>query len=233
MIAVAPSDRNARGEADAEGLADVCGVVLCGGESSRMGRDKAILAIGGRSMLERAVGCLESVVGSTVLAVGSTNRYDELDLPRVFDRAGDVGPAAGIRAALAQVDAEWFCVLACDMPRVDSELFEALLSRARREELDCCFAVAAVGDLPEPVCAVYHRRCLAPMTAALAAGRRRVIAFLDFEFEDGRAVRSGSVAAGEPAHGAAGSERVMNLNTPEEWERECAREREQREGGAR
>ena len=114
-----------------------------------------------------------------------------------------------------------------------SELFEALLSRARREELDCCFAVAAVGDLPEPVCAVYHRRCLAPMTAALAAGRRRVIAFLDFELEDGRAVRSGSVAAGEPAHGAAGSERVMNLNTPEEWERECAREREQREGGAR
>ena len=232
MIAVAPSDLDARGEADAEGLAGVCGVVLCGGESSRMGRDKATLAIGGRTMLERAVGCLESVVGSTVLAVGSTRRYDELDLPRVFDRAGDVGPAAGIRAALAQVDAEWFGVLACDMPRVDSELFEALLSRARREELDCCFAVAE-GDLPEPVCAVYHRRCLAPMTAALAAGRRRVIAFLDFELEDGRAVRSGSVSAGEPADGAAGSERVMNLNTPEEWERECAREREQREGGAR
>jgi molybdopterin-guanine dinucleotide biosynthesis protein A len=222
---IAVDGRHGAAQAEEEARADVCGVVLCGGASSRMGRDKATLALGGRTLLERAADCLSAVAAETVLAVGPRRRYGELGLTCVLDRQGDVGPAAGIRAALAAVDAEWFCVLACDMPRVDRSLFDALLARARRDELDCCFAVARE-DLPEPVCAVYHRRCLAPMEAALAAGRRRVLAFLEFPGADGRALRSGNVPAAEPAGSAAGRERVLNLNTPEEWARERTRDGE-------
>ncbi|MDP6539980.1 MAG: molybdenum cofactor guanylyltransferase [Planctomycetota bacterium] len=217
-------------DAENPARAEVCGVVLCGGASSRMGRDKATLDLGGRTLLERAVACVAGVAGETVLAVGPRRRYGELGLDCVLDAPGDVGPAAGIRSALSGVDAEWFCVLACDMPRVETRLLDGLLERARSEGLDCCFAVGRE-ELPEPVCAIYHRRCLAPMRAALAAGRRRVLAFLDFPTEGGRAVRWGTLPAADPPGSAACAERVVNLNTPEEWERERASEGEAGAGG--
>jgi len=202
----------------------ICGVVVCGGASSRMGSDKARLDLSGRGLLERAVAQLDGVAGRVVLACGPRERYGDLGLERVLDAGEGGGPIAGIVAALAAVQAEWFCVVACDMPRLAPVILERLLARAEADGLDCCLFESRRGV--EPLCAVYHRRCLEPMRAALAAGRRRVVAFLEFSHPDGSTVRVGHLQEAQLEDDLRARDCAHNLNTPSDLERE----RERREG---
>jgi molybdopterin-guanine dinucleotide biosynthesis protein A len=197
-------------------LEQVTGAVLCGGASSRMGEDKAVLDLGGRSLLAHAVACLEPLTKRVVLACGSEPRYTSLGLDVVVDSVRGDGPAVGLEAALAAADTEWLAVLACDMPRVDAALFRRLLREAHARELDICLLATERG--PEPLCGVYHRRCLAPLRAALARGERRVTGFHDEQLAPhethGRGTR---LAIGTLD---ASTERVLNLNTPADLEHE-------------
>lgn len=188
-----------------------------------MGADKARLELGGRGLLERAVETLRAVAPRVALACGPSPRYAELGLELVLDpdlgAGARPGPIAGILAGLEGLGAERVLALACDMPRVDAELVTALVGRARAESLDACLFESASGL--EPLCAVYHRRCAAAMRAALAAGERRVVAFLAHPAEDEAPLRVGRVH--ERELGGPRRERALNLNTPHDFARERAR----------
>ncbi len=174
---LAPGQSGAAGGASG----DLGGAVLCGGQSRRMGQDKAMLRCGGGTLLEHAVGVLREVTPRVVLACGPTDRYEALGWERVLDRASDLGPLGGLEAALAWAVSgrrpreTWLLVLACDMPRAEGEVFRRLLERARAHEVDACLLESASGV--EPLCAVYRGTCLPAVRRALDAGERKMISF--------------------------------------------------------
>jgi molybdopterin-guanine dinucleotide biosynthesis protein A len=161
------------------GLAlDAWGAVFCGGASRRMGRDKALLELDGESLVRRATRVLGALVPRVLLASGSEPRYPELGLECVLDATAGVGPLAGLAAVLERLErapAAYACVLACDMPHVDAELFRLLLERARESGAAVVLPESAQGL--EPLCAVVHRDALPAVRAALAAGARRMDSF--------------------------------------------------------
>jgi molybdopterin-guanine dinucleotide biosynthesis protein A len=192
----------------------VGGIVVCGGQSRRMGRDKARLVVHGKPMLERAVDILGSVCGEVVLACGPRERYAELGLPLVLDAQENGGPLAGILAGLQQLNCPLVAVLACDMPRASAELFGHLFAHQQAGEYDVCFLETEGGR--EPLCAIYSSHVLPAMEAAMDQGRRRVTSFLEVD-ELGSELRVGYLKLKDlPLD----SESARNLNTPAEYERE-------------
>lgn len=185
---------------------DAWGVVFCGGASRRMGRDKAHLVLDGRTLLERAAGVLATATPRVLLASGDAPRYPELGLECLVDAQERAGPLAGLATALERIAREgvaYACVLACDMPRVSVAVFRELLARARADAADVCL-VRTVAGL-EPLCGVYHARCLPAVRAALARGERRMDSFHD-------SVRLVTLHEHE-----LGLDCTRNLNTPEEF----------------
>lgn len=185
---------------------DAWGVVFCGGASRRMGRDKALLVLDGMTLLERAARTLAAVTPRVLLATGAEPRYAELGLDHVLDGEPGAGPLAGLAAALARIEharIAFVCVLACDMPRVPVAVFPALLSRARAENVEACL-VRTRGGL-EPLCGVYHARCLPAVRAALARGERRMDSF------------HGDIRLVTRSEEELELDCTRNLNTPEEF----------------
>lgn len=186
--------------------ADVTGLLLCGGESRRMGRDKALLPFAGRAVIEGPLGALRELAPRVLLSTGAAPRYPELGLECVLDVLGDAGPLAGLCAGLEASRTEWLAVLSCDLPLARVDVLRALLARAEEGGWD-----AALLELPrgsQPLYGVYRSTCLAPVRAALARGERRMVAF-----HGGLMV--GSVAAA--LVGPSAERSALNLNTPEDF----------------
>lgn len=144
------------------------GFVLAGGESSRMGRDKALLACGSGTLLEQVAAQVAAAAGSATV-VGGANRYRALGLPAIEDTAEGCGPLAGICAALAATAAPWNLVVACDMPALTADFLARLLERAESCGGDSLIPVSSAGRL-EPLCAAYHRDALPRLSRALGRG---------------------------------------------------------------
>ena len=180
------------------------GVVLCGGQSRRMGRDKALLELDGVPLVQRAAETLSEVCDEVWLASGSEPRYLDLGYSHVLDEFSGAGPLAGLGAALARTPREWIALLACDLPFVDAALFARMREVAEGHDLDACLAKTTGGH--EPVCALYRRSCEPFVRASLQSGERRMVAFWEGEAR----LRVGFLAA---TSGDAG----RNLNTPEDF----------------
>ncbi len=159
--------------------AALCGLVLAGGRSSRMGRDKAsLLHPDGRPLGVRAFGLL-CLAGCESVAL-SLRSGQELpdgfsassppDLIRDPEGASE-GPLTGILAAMrTRPDADWL-VVACDLPRLDATTLAALINRRLPGELFLAFRSEHDG-LPEPLCAFYARESADLLASAQASGMR-------------------------------------------------------------
>ena len=184
------------------------GVVLAGGSSRRMGRDKTLLAAGGESLPAMAARRLAALCAE--VAVADRGRGLLPGLPSLPDGPGR-GPAAGILGAAAAYPGRRLLVLACDLPRVPEGLLAAL---AGSPEPD--WAVPRWREGVEPLCALYGPAALA------ALGRRieRGLFALHRLAEEDLAVR---VLEGEDlARFGDPREIFLNLNAPEDWERYVA-----------
>jgi molybdenum cofactor guanylyltransferase len=149
------------------------GFVLVGGRSRRMGRDKALLPYRGATLARYVAGQVERAAGSVAL-VGDPALYGGLGYPVIRDLAPGAGPLGGICSALRSSAARWNLVLACDMPRVTAAFLSVLLDEAERSAADCLLPAGPSGR-PEPLCGVYHQRCLPPLAEAFAHGVRAVV----------------------------------------------------------
>lgn len=112
-------------------MANLLGLALAGGKSSRMGVDKALLRIpaSGETFIEHAFNVISSLVAHCFVSCGPDRRYG--DFPVILDKYPGLGPASGIMAGLAYADAHGFdgcLVLACDLPRMTPEPLAALLA---------------------------------------------------------------------------------------------------------
>jgi molybdopterin-guanine dinucleotide biosynthesis protein A len=148
--------------------------VLAGGRGERLGADKAALLLAGEPLLARVLRRLAPLSDdvSVVLRPGQA-----LAAPPGVRLATDLAPYGGALAALAAGIAAarhaWVAVVACDMPYAAPDPLRAMAALARGA--DAVVPRLAVGL--EPLYALYHRRCLGAITAALARGERRLSAF--------------------------------------------------------
>jgi molybdenum cofactor guanylyltransferase len=148
------------------------GFVLVGGRSSRMGRDKALLEWHGMPLAEHVAQAVRQAAGSVVL-IGDPSRYGGLGYEvRADDRPG-LGPAGGVATALRLGRAEWNLIVACDMPKISPEALRLLLERSQTSQANCIVPVGSNCE-PEPLCAVYHSRCLDPLDRAIEANRLKM-----------------------------------------------------------
>lgn len=190
---------------------EVSAVILAGGESRRMGRDKAWVRLGGRPLLELAVEKVRQFGVREVFISGRPGAdYSALNCPVLLDREPGFGPLGGIERALCIASSPLVLVLAVDMPHLPTTILRAISDRADRD----------TGALPllhgefEPLAAIYPKRCHALASEALARCRRSARDFARVCLRE-RAVRVVRVAA-EDAPGFA------NLNSPSDlacWDR--------------
>jgi molybdopterin-guanine dinucleotide biosynthesis protein A len=153
----------------------VGGFVLVGGQSRRMGRDKALLEFDGQPLWRRMVNLLAPFVESVTL-LGPGDRYGALGVPVLEDceRAG--GPLAAIVNGLENSSWDWNIFLPCDLPLLDPGFIAHLILRLERGDIDA--AVAQTGGGWQPLCAAYRRTCLPKMKRALEEGQKALVKLL-------------------------------------------------------
>ena len=158
------------------------GVVLAGGRSSRMGRDKALLEIGGQSLVCRQVDLLRQAGCSEVFLSGRQDvDYGMTGVTVLLDSRPDLGPMAGIHAALDVMAGTHLLVVPVDLPLLHPSLL--VLLRAV-----CTASAGAVFSGPdglEPLVAIYPRALAGAAGAALESGHLSVQAFCRAAIMDG------------------------------------------------
>ena len=156
---------------------DLCAVILAGGKSRRMGSNKALVTVDGRSLIRIVIDRVLPLTRRILVSADEEDAYRFLGFPVVPDRYRDHGPLAGVHAAMHHEEATLYLVLACDLPSVPTRLLENLVRLA--EGYDAAIP-RSEGGLAHPLCAVYRRSCLPRIEEALERGARKVIAtFLD------------------------------------------------------
>jgi len=155
---------------------DLSGVILAGGESKRMGRDKAWLEMDGQPLLALAAQKMRQLGLREIFISGRAGKdYSAFGLPVLLDREPGGGPLGGIERALQECTSPLLLVLAVDLPRLDAAWLQRLV--------DCCDG--RTGALPqlngrfEPLAAVYPKRSHALAAEALRQSRRAVRAFAE------------------------------------------------------
>lgn len=187
------------------------GIVLCGGQSRRMGRPKAWLPFGGEIMLPRVLRLLSEAVQPVVVVAAP-----EQDLPPlpaavavVRDEEKGRGPLQGLAAGLAalQGQAEAAYLSSCDVPFLRPAFVRRLID-CLGEHTIC---VPHVGDFHHPLAAVYRLSVLAAVRQLLAADRLRP--FFLFESVPTRVLEAADLTDVDPTF-----QTLRNLNTPEDYE---------------
>ena len=180
------------------------GLVLAGGRSTRMQRDKAVLAYHGRTQLEWAMELIAPFVERAFVSVRPDQQSDPVraQYAQIVDTKEGLGPIAGIMAAqAAHPDAAWL-VLACDLPFLDAATLKHLVW-ARREDRPATAYRSSHDGLPEPLCAIYEPASRESILGYIETGKNCPRKFL---------IRSSAHLIEEPNPRA-----LDNVNTPEEY----------------
>jgi molybdopterin-guanine dinucleotide biosynthesis protein A len=146
------------------------GFILGGGASSRMGKNKAHLKLGGKTFVERAALSLSAIEPRRIFLVGDfTNENEATDieiLPDVFE-SDSRASIIGLHTALFHAETEWIAVLACDLPFASGALFK-ILTEFLQNEFEAIVPLQK-DERAQPLCALYRKTCLPKVEAALAS----------------------------------------------------------------
>jgi molybdenum cofactor guanylyltransferase len=151
----------------------VSGIILAGGQSRRMGTDKALIEYRGRPLLAHVIDRLHALFEDIVVVANRSDAYGPLGARVVADYDPPCGPLGGLAAGLAAIQTDLAVAVACDMPFLNLDLLRYLIERAAN--LDA--VVPQIEDQLEPLHAVYRRSCLAAIQRHIAHGERRMISF--------------------------------------------------------
>lgn len=155
-------------------IADCSALILAGGESRRMGQDKASLVLDGRTLLQNVADILQPLFAEVIVSVRQPR--PDIDLPQVCDTPGQVGPLAGLAAGLERASNPWLFVVACDMPFITSPLIKYLA----RQRASWQAVVPMVDGYPQPLAAFYAASCLDEVRCLLGgSGKHSLRVLLD------------------------------------------------------
>ena len=183
----------------------ICGAVLAGGKSSRMGTDKSIVQLGGVTLIERAVEILREVCTEVVIL--GNNPALEIYGPLVRDLHPGCGPLGGIEAALAHSRLEWNLLLPVDMPFVPTALLRSWIARVTSRP-NSRVAYFEVGERPQPGLLLIRRDVEESIRASMARGDYKLLP----------AIHAAAGADGlwlERLDGAEAEGWFANINTPD------------------
>ena len=147
--------------------------IQAGGLSTRAAKDKALVPLAGRPLIEHVMQRVEGLGGELLITTNRPEAYAYLGARLVGDACPGSGPLAGLQTALRAANGETVLVVACDMPFVERGLLEYMLGLAP----DADVVVPRRNGFYEPMQAVYARRCLPEIEKALSAEQRRVVSF--------------------------------------------------------
>lgn len=184
-------------------------IILCGGQSSRMGFPKALLPFGPETMLERVLGLLESAVDHRVVVAAAGQSLPPLpaEITVCEDQHPERGPMEGLAAGLRASPDDICYVTSCDAPFLKPAWITALLERLGEDDE---IVVPTEGRLHHPLAAVY-RRCVLPQIDLLLS-ENRLRPFFLFENVPTQRVDVETLRAADPE-----LESLMNVNTPQEY----------------
>lgn len=182
------------------------GIVLAGGRSSRMGRNKAFMEWQGQSMLGRSIEVLRSVFSEIIISTNNPELYGEYNVKIVPDIYKDCGPLGGLHACLKAAQYKYSFFVACDMPFLNVEVIRFLAEFTGK---DSAIVPDVAGGL-HPLHAFYHKDCLPIIEKRLEAKRLKTLEI--YEECSVCYVREDDFREFPQI------ERVFsNINTPQEW----------------
>jgi molybdopterin-guanine dinucleotide biosynthesis protein A len=186
-------------------------VINAGGESRRMGENKALKLFRGEALVARMVRRLQPGADELLVTVRKADDLPDLGVRLVPDQLPGRGALGGLWTALAASSHPIAAVLACDMPFIDPALLEIQRILMEQEEADVVIPCTPKGM--EPLHALYRpAACLAPVRRCLDEGQMRILDF--FPFVKVRVMPAGEVARYDPLFRS-----FINVNTPEEFYR--------------
>jgi len=183
------------------------GLVLAGGESRRMGTDKAFLRVSGLPMVEHVIRTLRSVCEHVIVVTNSPEPYARYDVEVAGDAFNSRGALVGLYSGLLRSRSDRSLVVACDMPFLNAGLLSHMAGLAG----DYDVVLPRVGDLIEPLHAVYSRELLPVIEDHLRRDKRRIrdiLAGLRVRY-----IREDEIDLFDPARRS-----FLNLNTRKEYE---------------
>jgi len=149
---------------------NITGIILAGGKSSRMGKDKGLMLLNGKPLVEYAVEILDPLV-SELLISSNNGEYASAGRILVNDEVRGIGPMGGIYSCLEKSTNEINLVLSCDMPFMHPELFGYLLDYM---EDNLVVLPSKDGIYPEPMCGIYRKEVLPLMEEYIREGNYKL-----------------------------------------------------------
>jgi molybdopterin-guanine dinucleotide biosynthesis protein A len=185
------------------------GVVLAGGKSQRMGRDKRVLEIDGMPLLAWVLAHLRPLVSDLIVATSDGAALPNIDARVVMDQFPGMGVLAGLHTGLIAAHYPWAFVVAGDMPLLNSDLLHAM-TQELHPTIDV--VVPRWHGLLEPLHALYRAPvCAQAAERALRSGQRRIVALYP-------EVRVREMPEAEVRHWDPDGDSFFNVNTPADWQ---------------
>ncbi len=182
------------------------GVILAGGKSTRMGKEKAFLEVGGKQLIRRVADVMMAVCSDVSVVGGTEEKFSHHGLPWFPDKVPGLGPLGGIETALLRKKSD-IVVAACDLPYLTPDLLRFLLQH--HDPHAHPITVVRRGSTVQPLLGVYGIRCLEHLSLFLRTGKRRVMDFLN----ECPTTFLSLDSASSPLPGNV----LLNLNTPAEY----------------
>jgi len=144
-------------------------IIIAGGQSSRMGRDKGLMDWNGKAMIQYVIEAVSPLV-SNVLLITKNPLYKRFGLESFPDLIPGLGPAGGIYTALHASKSEANMILSCDIPLITTPTLQILKDRHKSFEI----TLAATGNVPEPLIGIYNKSCFTKWNALIAQKKTAV-----------------------------------------------------------
>jgi molybdopterin-guanine dinucleotide biosynthesis protein A len=187
-------------------------IILAGGKSVRLGRDKIVEKLGPASLLEQVVSRVEPLSKRIIVVTANERKFSQLadrpDITVISDIIPGQGSLGGIYTGLLASDTQYNLVLAADMPFLCEPLLRHLIEVSEGYD----FVLPHYDDLYEPLHAVYSRACLPAIESLMARHEKAIIAL--FPYVKVRFMDAAEVERFDPRHLS-----FFNINTPEDLER--------------
>jgi len=182
----------------------VSAAIMAGGQSKRMGQDKAWIELDGEPLIKRVADVLGELADE-VIVVANDPRYESLGLRVVRDRWPQGGALGGIATGIGAATHDTVLVAACDMPFLSVDVWRVLLGHVGEGDV----VIPKIGGEYETMHALYTKACVPQMARAIAENRLRVISF--FDQVRVLAIEEPELRAADPTLRS-----FTNVNTPEE-----------------
>lgn len=183
--------------------------ILAGGQSTRMGQDKAFLKVGDRRVIERVLSRVTPLSDDLFISTNSPQQYKQFGLRMVADVYPNKAALGGIYSAIHAARHHHVLVVACDMPFLNPELLRHLMKLAPTADV---VAPLVAPPQPETMHAIYSKACLPAIKPRLLANKLRIIGF--FDDVSVRYVERDEVEQFDPNLYS-----FINMNTPADWDK--------------